>query len=71
MVDFPINKQYFANLFCQRLDSLYCAQVADFLSMRSAVWIDPDVDNLPPDFKKTMHKRIVPWVVLFIQGGIH
>ena len=28
--------------------------------VRSAVWIDADVDHLPPQFKKTMHERIVP-----------
>jgi cathepsin C len=33
----------------------------DAATEASAVWIDPDVDHLPPQFKKTMHQRIVPW----------
>jgi cathepsin C len=33
----------------------------DAATEASAVWVDPDVDNLPSDFKKTMHERIVPW----------
>jgi cathepsin C len=33
----------------------------DAATEASAVWIDADVDHLPPQFKKTMHERIVPW----------